>query len=169
MVRLDWRMSDSQLTHVNSLWASDAIWWHRSGSTLVQVKARCLTAQRHYLNQCQLVISEVQWHSYEGEKISRLSITKFSLEITYLRFHPNVPGTNELNLCPPEIAFSPMTVASETWHPKRSHWFPDLHNSVFSIIFCWTHWHSDKMVTIFEVTISNEFSWMKNIIWFKFQ
>ena len=35
---------------VNSLWPSDTIWWHRSGSTLAQVMAGCLTAPSHYLN-----------------------------------------------------------------------------------------------------------------------
>ena len=47
-----------------SLWPSDAIWWQRSWSTLAQVMACCLTAPSHYLNQCWLIISEVQWHSY---------------------------------------------------------------------------------------------------------
>ena len=49
---------------VNSLWPSDTIWRQRSGSTLVQVMACCRTAPSHYLNQCWLIISEVQWHSY---------------------------------------------------------------------------------------------------------
>ena len=49
---------------VNSLWPSDAIWRQGSGSTLAQVMACCLTAPSHYLNQCWLIISEVQWHSY---------------------------------------------------------------------------------------------------------
>ena len=48
---------------VNSLWPSDATWWQRSGSTLAQVMACCLTAPSHYLNQCWLIISEAQWHS----------------------------------------------------------------------------------------------------------
>ena len=48
---------------VNSLRPSDAIWWHRSGSTLAQVMACCLTAPSHYLNQCWLIISSVQWLS----------------------------------------------------------------------------------------------------------
>ena len=52
--------------YFNSLWPSDAIWWHRSGSTLAQVRACCLTAPSHYLNQCRLIISEVLWHSPEG-------------------------------------------------------------------------------------------------------
>ena len=47
----------------NSLGPSDAIWRWRSWSTLVQVMACCLTAPSHYLNQCWLIISEVQWHS----------------------------------------------------------------------------------------------------------
>ena len=50
----------------NSLWPSDTIWRQRSGSTLAQVMACCLTAQSHYLNQCWLIISGVQWHSYQG-------------------------------------------------------------------------------------------------------
>ena len=37
---------------LNSLWLSDAIWQHRSGSTLAQVMACCLTAPSHCLNQC---------------------------------------------------------------------------------------------------------------------
>ena len=44
---------------VNSLGPSDAIWRQRSGSTLAQVMACCLTAPSHYLNQCWLIISKV--------------------------------------------------------------------------------------------------------------
>ena len=45
---------------VNSLWPSDAMWWHRSGSTLAHVMACCLSAPSHYLIQCWLIISKVQ-------------------------------------------------------------------------------------------------------------
>ena len=48
----------------NSLWSSDAIWRQRSRSTLAQVMTCCLTAPSHYLNQCWLIIREVQWHSF---------------------------------------------------------------------------------------------------------
>ena len=51
---------------INSLWPSDAIWRHRSGSTLAQVMACCLTAPSHYLNQCWLNISVALWHSAEN-------------------------------------------------------------------------------------------------------
>ena len=54
------------LTWVNSLLPSDVIWQHRFGTTLVQVMACCLTAPSHYLNQFWLTISEVLWHSPEG-------------------------------------------------------------------------------------------------------
>ena len=50
---------------VNSLWPSDAKWWHRIESTLAQVKACCLTAPSHYLNQCWLLISKDIWHLFE--------------------------------------------------------------------------------------------------------
>ena len=38
----------------NSVWPSDTIWGQRSGSTLAQVMACCLTVPSHYLNQCWL-------------------------------------------------------------------------------------------------------------------
>ena len=37
---------------LNSLWPGDTLWQHRSGSTLSQVMASCLTASSHYLDQC---------------------------------------------------------------------------------------------------------------------
>ena len=49
-----------------SVGPSDARWRQRSGSTLAQVMACCLTAPSHYLNQCWLIISKVLWHSSEG-------------------------------------------------------------------------------------------------------
>ena len=52
--------------YLNSLWPSDTIWRQRSGSTLAQVMACCITAPSHYLNQRCLIISKVYWHSYKG-------------------------------------------------------------------------------------------------------
>ena len=52
--------------NINSLWPSDTIWLHRSGSTLAQVMACCLTAPSHYLNQCWLFISKTHWHLSKG-------------------------------------------------------------------------------------------------------
>ena len=46
----------------NSLWPSGTICWQKSGLTLVQVMACCLTGPSHYLNQCW---GKVQWHSSE--------------------------------------------------------------------------------------------------------
>ena len=51
---------------LNSLKPSDAIWRQRSGSTLVQVMACCLTAPSHYLNLCWLIISNGQLHYSDG-------------------------------------------------------------------------------------------------------
>ena len=50
----------AQFWCLNSLWPSDARWWQRSGSTMAHVMACCLTAPSHYLNQCWLIISEIQ-------------------------------------------------------------------------------------------------------------
>ena len=47
------------LRHFNSLWPSDAICQHWSGSTF----ACCLMAPSHYLNHCWHHISEILWYS----------------------------------------------------------------------------------------------------------
>ena len=60
-------MSFKTIQHINSLGPSDAIWRQRSGSTMAQVMACCLTAPGHYLNQCWLIINKVEWHSSKGE------------------------------------------------------------------------------------------------------
>ena len=50
----------------NTLWPRDPIWQHRTGSTSAQVMACCMTAPRHYLNKCWLIIRKVIWHSSES-------------------------------------------------------------------------------------------------------
>ena len=86
---------------INSLRPSEAIWRHRCGSTLAQVMACCLMAPSHYLNQCWLVISEVQWGNdinirAISQEMPQPSVTKICLKITCLKFHSNFPGANEL-------------------------------------------------------------------------
>ena len=85
----------------NALWPSDAIWRQRSGSTLAQVMTCCLTAPSHYLNQCWLIISEVQWHSWIRAiswEMPKQSIIEIHLKITFLKFPSNLPWANELIL-----------------------------------------------------------------------
>ena len=54
-----WKNFTGTLSSFNSLWHSDVICRHRSGSTLAQVMACFLTAPSHYLNQCWRRTSEV--------------------------------------------------------------------------------------------------------------
>ena len=56
---------------INSMWPSDTIWWHRSGSKLAQVMVCCLMAPSHYLTQCWLVMSKVPRHLPEEIIICR--------------------------------------------------------------------------------------------------
>ena len=87
-----------QFKQFNSLWPSDATWQHKFGSTLGQIMACCLMAPSHYLNQCLLIISEVQWQSPDGiwPEIPQPPITKISLKMTFLKFYSNLPGANKL-------------------------------------------------------------------------
>ena len=67
----------------NSLWPSDVIWWLRTGSTLAQVMACCLTAPSHYLNQCWLIINGIVWQSPKtfNRNGSRYLFVKWVLKI----------------------------------------------------------------------------------------
>ena len=60
-----WRCCCDRCTYIlfYLLGPNDAIWRQRSGSPLAQIMACCLMAPRHYLNQCWLCISKVEWHS----------------------------------------------------------------------------------------------------------
>ena len=60
--------------------------------------ACCLTAPSHYLNQCWLIISEVPWHSSQGIIIRRckIPVNEMRLKIAVLKWHPGLPGSNEL-------------------------------------------------------------------------
>ena len=63
-VKLVWfeRMLWYRYLHIssfNSLWPNDAIWRHRTWSTLAQVMTCCLMAPSHYLSQRWLIFSNV--------------------------------------------------------------------------------------------------------------
>ena len=68
---------------INSMGPSDTIWWHRCGSTLVQVMACCLMAPSHYKNKCWLIISETCWY------LAEYNFTKTVLDITHYKMVEN--------------------------------------------------------------------------------
>ena len=81
-------------TVFNSPWPGDAILQHRSGSTLTQVMACCLTAPSHYLNQCWLVISGFCGIHVRAifQEILLISICKMNLEIMILKLLLHLPA-----------------------------------------------------------------------------
>ena len=90
---------DNFCEFINSLWPGDPIWRHGTRSTLAQVKACCLTAPSLYLNQCWLIIGEVPWHSRALPLDDvKIPINKTRLKIAVLKWHPGLPGANELML-----------------------------------------------------------------------
>ena len=93
-------MLKEKVGHLNSLWPGDAIWWHRSGSTLAQVMACCLISPSYYLNKCWLIVNGVLWHSAESNLtwMHRISVLDISLKSANLQ--PHLRGINELRwLC----------------------------------------------------------------------
>ena len=86
------------------MWPSDAIWRHRSGSTLAQVMACCLTAPSHYLNQCWLIISKVHWHSSEGN------------------FAKDTSATNHFKITPAGSTSAVLEWQHKPWHHRPYEW-----------------------------------------------
>ena len=70
-----------------------------------------LMAPSHYLNQCWLIISKVQWH--------QPSVTEISLKITYLKFCSNLPRANELKhwQCNSKLAMISILLLWSTYWP----------------------------------------------------
>ena len=89
------------IAQFNSLWPSDAIWRQRSGSTLAQVMACCLTHQA--ITWTNVDLSWVRVYDNHltaiSPEISQASIDDISFKIAYLKFHSNLPGANELRTC----------------------------------------------------------------------
>ena len=85
---------------INSLWPSDAIWWHSCGSALAEVMACCLMTPSHYLNQCWLDRSWVRPCGIHLRTISRqmlqISVLDLSLKLTDWGLHLYLQGINEL-------------------------------------------------------------------------
>ena len=81
----------------NSLWPSDAIWCHKTWSTLVQVVGCCLTAPNHYLNRCWLNPNEVLWPSPESNFTLSVQATVIynEFENYILKLLPHLPGAHE--------------------------------------------------------------------------
>ena len=80
-----------------SLEPSDAIWRQRSGSTLAQVMAWCLTAPSHYLNQCWLNISKVEWHSSKASSRETSTVywciaSKWKVPLIFMEWTKRVVG-----------------------------------------------------------------------------
>ena len=80
---------------INSPWPSCPIWQRKSGSTLVQVTACCLTAPSHYLTQHWLHISEVVWYSPEIN-FTECPSCIISLKIILLKLRPYLLEASEL-------------------------------------------------------------------------
>ena len=84
---------------INPLWPSDAIWQPRSGSTLAEVIACCLTAPSYYL-QANADLSPNVFCGFHLRVISQglmKLIQNIYLEITLLKSQPHHHWANELN------------------------------------------------------------------------
>ena len=85
------RLPMALLTNINSLWPSDAIRWHRFGSTLSQhcLMAKAITWDNSDLSSMKSCHNHLRVISHE---IPQPSIINFNLKIVYLKFHSNLPG-----------------------------------------------------------------------------
>ena len=88
------------------MWPSDAIGWHRSGSTLSQLMACCLTAPSHHLNQrwlppgksCGIYLRAI------SQEVLKISILDTSSKVTNAILQPHLAAKElipEVSYCQP--------------------------------------------------------------------
>ena len=88
------------LSSINPLWASDTIWWYRSGSTLAQIMAWCHQAPSHYLNQYWLIIKRRStafiWEQFHKKCLwIKMVIYIENFRDYTFKISPHLPGANE--------------------------------------------------------------------------
>ena len=92
------RLTQCPENSTSSLWLIDAIWRHRSGSTLAEVMDWCLTAPSYYLIQCWFIIRrsyDIHLRTLPKDDLTKLiSVTK--LQIRFLKSHTDFTGANKL-------------------------------------------------------------------------
>ena len=77
---------------INSLSPSDAIYWKRYWSTMVQIMAWCLMAPSHYLNQYWLEIIPIHLNA-NSQQMYKMSLRKLSIKNRFLIFLCICQGT----------------------------------------------------------------------------
>ena len=73
---------------LNLLWSDDAMWWHRSESTLAQAIDCCLKAPDHYMDQCWLIpvtSTRGQFHKIYKLHVNILYIV-ININVSWVRF-----------------------------------------------------------------------------------
>ena len=79
-----WCIHDTRSKRVNSLWPSDAIWRHRSGSTLARVNA-CDAWQHQVITKTNVDFSSVRFSDNHlrafSQEMPKPTLTKISLKI----------------------------------------------------------------------------------------
>ena len=79
----------------NLLWPNDALWRHKSRSTLAQVMAWCQATTWTSAELSSVSSSGIQLSVIWPAIIHPSSTTKINLKITCLKFYSNLPGANE--------------------------------------------------------------------------
>ena len=140
------------LCWINSLWPSNTIWRHKSGSKLAHVIVCCLTAPSHYLNQCWLIISKVQLHS-SGCNFTRdvSAITEIGLKNTYLNFCSNLPGANELISENIACVCISKHLSSLRWHRYAINIFPEISRDFYCLFQCRDCYY--KVTTVYNLRV----------------
>ena len=82
---------------INTLWTSDPIWRHRTGSTLTELMVCCLTAPNYNLTNVDLSSTKSRFILLRTLSLEdlKITLTETRLIIAVLKPHPDLPGNIE--------------------------------------------------------------------------
>ena len=104
-----------EIVKIKSLWLCDAICQHRSGSTLAQVMAGCLTAPSLHLNWCWVITKGPLWHLSDGSFTLHFltAVSHAFSHVVLINFISNMCSEIILSKLPPH-----QPVANESTHKQ---------------------------------------------------
>ena len=140
------------------MWPSHTLWQHITGSILAQVKACCLAAPNHYLNQYWLIISKVQFMYNLGTILVNGSHLIFYYIYLITVLLVSIYQCPKINMSTYKGLLGHDDIIKSKHFPRYWHFVPGIHRSSVNSLHT-GKWRRALMFSLISVCISG---WVNN-------